>query len=234
MSRSAKIAAAAALAVLLAGCHANQVIESGFPNAYAERHPIRITEGEAVHEILIGTGRATLTPGQRAELSAFAGGWRRRGSGGVIIEVPAGTANEHAAKASVREVRSVLAAAGVPARGIAVQSYTSLPENTLAPVRVIYPTVKAEAGPCGVWPDDLGAQDWEHQIQNRPYWNLGCASQRAMAAMIDNPADLVQPRREQPPSAARRATVIDKYVQGQDTATTVQDKDSEKLSEVGK
>ncbi|NJL50375.1 MAG: CpaD family pilus assembly lipoprotein, partial [Blastochloris sp.] len=127
----------------------------------------------------------------------------------------------------------LLAAVGVPARGIAVQSYTPLPENTLAPVRVVYPTVKAEAGPCGVWPDDLGVEDWAHQIENRPYWNLGCANQKAFAAMIDNPADLVQPRHEQPPSAARRETVLDKYGKGEETATQRDDKD-DKLSEAGK
>ncbi len=35
-------------------------------------------------------------------------------------------------------------------------------------------------------------------IENQPYWNLGCANQRNLAAMVDNPADLVQPRGEAP------------------------------------
>lgn len=237
MSRShqiARTAAAAAAVALLAGCNTTHVVESGYPTAYAERHPIRITEGQAVHEILVGTGRGTLTPVQRAELTSFAGSWRRRGTGGVIIEVPAGTSNEQAARASVREVRSVLAAVGVPARGIAVQSYTPAPEDTLAPVRVTYPTVKADAGPCGIWPDDLGVADWSLSVENRPYWNLGCANQRALAAMVDNPADLVQPRSESPASATRRATVMDKYGQGTDTTTKIENKIKDKIiSEVG-
>jgi pilus assembly protein CpaD len=39
--------------------------------------------------------------------------------------------------------------------------------------------------------------------------------------MVAEPADLLQPRAETPPSAARRQVVMDKYRQGTDTATTV-------------
>ena len=34
--------------------------------------------------------------------------------------------------------------------------------------------------------------------ENKPYYNFGCATQRNLAAMIDNPADLEQPRPETP------------------------------------
>ena len=42
--------------------------------------------------------------------------------------------------------------------------------------------------------------------ENKPYHNFGCATQRNLAAMIDNPADLEQPRPETPAytDAARR------------------------------
>ncbi|KAA5603419.1 CpaD family pilus assembly protein [Blastochloris sulfoviridis] len=227
----ARAVAGAALATLLAGCHANQVVDSGYPVTVPDRHPIRIVEGRAVHEVLIGTGRGTLTAVQRAELTAFAGNWRRRGTGPVFIEVPAGTDNEQAARIASREVRSLLVATGIPGNGISLQPYQPFPEDTLAPLRVVYPVVKAEAGPCGVWPDDLGVQDMFHQAENRQYWNFGCANQKALAAMVDNPADLVQPRREQAASAARRQTVVEKYIKGEDTATKVNKSQSNKLSD---
>lgn len=231
----ARAGAGVAFAILLAGCQTtNRVVEQNFPNSYAERHPIAIIEGEAAHEILIGSGRSRLTPAQRTELTAFAGNWRRRATGGVIIQVPAGTINEAAARAAVAEVRSVITAVGVPSAGIAVLPYRPAAYNSLAPLRVVYPTIKAEAGPCGVWPDDLGVADGFHEIQNRPYWNLGCANQKALAAMVDNPADLVQPRSEQPPSAARRRTVMEKYVEGKPTKTEISSDDDNKISQVGK
>ena len=64
-------------------------------------------------------------------------------------------------------------------------------------------------------------------FENQPYWNLGCASQRNLAAMVDNPADLVQPRGETPAYTMRRTTVLDKYRQGESTATTYPADDTE-------
>ena len=62
--------------------------------------------------------------------------------------------------------------------------------------------------------DDLGPAD-PNYTENQPYWNFGCASQRNLAAMVDNPADLVQPRGESPAYTARRSVAIDKYRKGE-------------------
>ena len=69
---------------------------------------------------------------------------------------------------------------------------------TLASIKINYAKVVATAGPCGLWPHDLGTSLDATYTENRPYWNLGCATQRNLAAMVDNPADLVQPRGEAP------------------------------------
>ena len=70
--------------------------------------------------------------------------------------------------------------------------------------------------------------------ENRPYWNLGCAYQRNLAAMVDNPADLVQPRGETPIYAARRTQALDKYRKGEATATVYPNANEGKISDVGK
>jgi pilus assembly protein CpaD len=49
---------------------------------------------------------------------------------------------------------------------------------------------------------------------NKPYYNLGCAYQRNMAAMVANPSDLIQPRAETPAYGQRRTTVLDQVSQG--------------------
>ena len=59
-----------------------------------------------------------------------------------------------------------------------------------------------------------------HYLENRQYWNFGCASQRNLAAMVDNPADLVQPRGETPAYTARRSVAIDKYRKGENPSAT--------------
>ncbi len=132
------------------------------------------------------------------------------------------------------EVRSLLSAAGVPPQAVAVRPHRTSDPTKLATLRLHYPRVHADAGPCGMWPQDLGpTYDREH-YENREYWNLGCASQRNMAAMVENPADLVQPRGETPPYTGRRTTVLDKYHRGESSATVYPDKDQGKISDVGK
>ncbi len=55
-----------------------------------------------------------------------------------------------------------------------------------------------------------------------------------MAAMIDNPSDLVQPRAETPAYTKRRNIAFDKYRKGTTTATTYPEADKAKLSDTGK
>ena len=51
--------------------------------------------------------------------------------------------------------------------------------------------------------------------------------------MVDNPADLVQPRGETPSYTGRRTTVLDKYRKGESPATVYPDADKGKISDVG-
>ncbi len=71
---------------------------------------------------------------------------------------------------------SIFNAAGVPARSVAVRPYRPASPSQLATIRLNYPKMTANAGPCGLWPEDLGPT-WKNPIctTNRPYWNHGCA-----------------------------------------------------------
>ena len=55
-----------------------------------------------------------------------------------------------------------------------------------------------------------------------------------MAAMIDNPSDLVQPRNETPVYTARRNKSFERYRKGETTATVYPESDKAKLSDTGK
>jgi pilus assembly protein CpaD len=71
-------------------------------------------------------------------------------------------------------------------------------------------------------------------MQNTDYYNFGCAYQRNMAAMIDNPSDLVQPRAETPAYTERRTEGFEKYRKGNTTTTTYPEAERAKLSDTGK
>jgi pilus assembly protein CpaD len=233
VGRAALLALAGA-ALMLAGCNQHRGdVTASIPTDYRLRHPIVVKEQPRMLELFVGSRRGGLTAEQRAEVLAFAQAWTREGTGGVIIEVPAATPNERPAAESVEEARAILAAAGVPA--VEVRPYRPANPKALASVRVSYPRMTAEAGPCGLWPDDVGPTlDNSAYMQNRTHWNHGCSSQRNLAAMVTNPADLVQPRAETPVYTARRTTVLEKYRKGEGTATNAGASDSKgKISDIG-
>src|SRR5690349_5303818 len=213
-----RIIAVTGLALVLTGCYQPKQTAGDIPFDYRKRHPITLKEGEKTVEIFVGTNRGGLTEGQGADVLSFARLWKRESTGGVVIDVPAGTANEMSANGAMREIRSILSAAGVPPHVVSVRPYTVAPDK-LASIRLNYSKIVAQAGPCGLWPGDLGPVAEPAYQENRPYWNLGCSTQRNLAAMVANPADLVQPRGEEPISTQRRSVVLDKYRKGEPTGT---------------
>jgi pilus assembly protein CpaD len=224
----------AGLAGLLAGCYQTPVAQpSPYPVDYRERHPITLKEGEHTVEVFIGRNRGGLTPSQRADVLAFAQAWRHEAMSGIIIDVPHGGPIDRAAADSLREIRSILNASGVPQRAVYVRSYHPS-GSSLATIKIHYSKLVAHAGPCGLWPHDLGPTADLNYNENRPYWNLGCATQRNLAAMVANPADLVQPRGETPAYEARRSIALDKWRQGQNPSGTYEGYDKVKISDVGK
>jgi pilus assembly protein CpaD len=224
------------LAALLVGCKttSNQGdITGSIPSDYRQRHPIAVREVKQSLTVFIGDRRGGLNASQRAEVAALAPVWRSEATGGFVIEVPFGTSNAHAATSAAREIRAVLAGAGVPHSSIEVRPYRTDDPARLGTLRVNYPRMKAETGPCGLWPDDIGATTSRLHEANKPTWNHGCASQRNLAAQVADPADLVQPRAETPASASRRATVLDKYRKGEATQTMNPNENKGKISDVG-
>jgi pilus assembly protein CpaD len=219
-SRSSLVRATllAGCASLLAGCYYAPLKD---PTAYAPpdyrlRHPIVVKEKDHTVELFIGNNRGSLNADQRADIVAFARTWRREATGGIVIETPAGTRNANAAREAAHEARATLVASGVPAHGVVVRSYSPANPHRLATVRLNYPRMGAEAGPCGLWPADIGpsSKGW---FENNAYWNLGCASQRNLAAMVANPADLVQPRGEGAVYQERRTFQMEQYRTGKAT-----------------
>jgi pilus assembly protein CpaD len=211
------------------------VTTASVPHDYRQRHPIAVTEADRSIVVFVGRGRGGLSGPQQSDVIGLANTWMREGTGAIIAEVPTDTANARAAAASYQEIRSVLMAGGVPSRAIVLRHYYPDDPRTLPTIRLSYPKISAVAGPCGLWPQDLGPNiDNVAYNQNRSYHNFGCATQRNLAAMIDNPADLEQPRRESPAYTSRRNIAFERYRKGQTTTTNYPESDQAKLSDTGK
>jgi pilus assembly protein CpaD len=205
------------------------------PDDYRLRHPIAIQEADRSIVLFVGHARGGLSSSQRADVAGLARTWVSEGTGAIIVDVPVNTSNARAAESAAHEARAVLEAGGVPRDGIKLRHYTPYDPRTLATVRLTYPKMTAVAGPCGVWPEGLGPSITNPSyMENKSYYNFGCAYQRNMAAMVANPADLVQPRPETPAYTARRTEGFEKYRKGSTTATDYPEGDKAKLSDAGK
>jgi pilus assembly protein CpaD len=225
------------LAVALGACtHTDGVpTVAAIPNDYHMRHPIAVEEANHSIVVFVGRGRGGLSTSQRTDVIGLAQSWIQEGTGAIVADVPVNTSNARAAADSFREIRSLFASAGVPTRGLVVHNYHPDDPRQMPTIRLSYPKMKAVAGPCGLWPEDIGAsynnKSW---FDNTQYYNFGCSVQRNMAAMIDNPADLVQPRPETPAYTPRRSQAFEKYRKGAPTTTAYPEADRAKLSDTGK
>ncbi|GGI30804.1 CpaD family pilus assembly protein [Bradyrhizobium guangdongense] len=225
------------LSVMLGACNTtgDVVTTQTVPTDYRMRHPIAVQEGKRSIVIFVGKARGGLSDAQHADVMGIARDWVREGTGSVVVDVPIDTANARAAAATYHEIRAVLGGGGVPSRAIVQHPYRPEDPGLLPTIRLSYSKITAVAGPCGLWPEDVGPSILDPGYnENRPYFNLGCASQRNLAAMIDNPADLEQPRAETPAYTARRDIAFDRYRKGMTTTTTYSEADKAKLSEIGR
>jgi pilus assembly protein CpaD len=237
-SRALRMAAVlVGLAVMLGACKhtEDELVTASYPDDYRLRHPIAIQEADRSIVVFVGQARGGLSASQRADVIGLAQIWLREGTGAISVDVPVDTRNARAAAETFREIQALLAAAGVPPRGIVMRNYRPEDPRQLPAIRLNYPKISAVAGPCGLWPEDLGPSiKNKTYFQNQQYYNFGCAYQRNMAAMVDNPSDLVQPRSETPPYTARRTAAFEKYRKGTTSATSYPESDRAKLSDTGK
>jgi pilus assembly protein CpaD len=225
------------LALGLAGCNttSDQIVTGGVPEDYRARHPIAIEEGAHAIVVFVGRGRGGLSPEQRSDVAGLGRSWVHEGTGAIVADVPVDTPNARAAASAYHEIRSVLLASGVPSNGVVLHNYAPSDPQFFPAIRLSYPKIKATAGPCGLWPEDLGPSVLDPSYsENKQYYNFGCANQHNMAAMIDNPADLEQPRAETPAYTQRRSEGFEKYRKGEPTSTTYPDAEKAKLSDTGK
>ena len=178
----------------------------------ADSHVINVTQSSARLEIDVAPGEATLTEKARSDLHDFAAAYLRYGHGALILSTPSGAANANAASALAGQTRMSLVDAGVNYNAVAGSTYDA-GDNPNAPIVVSFARFEAEAPNCR----PIYEQDLAHQEDNQPWESFGCAMQANLAAMVEDPADLVEPRADAPRDSNRRGAVMNHYRAGEVT-----------------
>lgn len=195
-------------AAMLAGCASKDATATGsIPDDYRTRHPIVLTEAEHTLDVPVASGDRSLTLPMRDNIRGFAQDYEAKSKGTVQIMVPQGSHNAGAAASLRKEIRATLVKEGVPSKRIIETSYSAAGQGDAAPIRLAFVSTTAKTNTCGQWPEDLTL----NTMENRQYYNFGCASQANLAAQIANPMDLVGPRGMTSIDAERRGTVIQDY-----------------------
>ena len=218
MRKNGSLAAVLLAGVMLAGCQSVTATHTTLTDQdYRKRHPILIAEQPEVMDIPVAMKATELTPDIDRSINRFVNAYRASGTGFMNIQVPAGSANEVAALTAARAVKQVVQRSGVAPGHIRVTPYQIDNRAWVAPVRLSFLKVKAVAPDCGIWPEDLGKPDTDKQ-----FFNFGCAQQQNLAAMVQNPSDLVLPREMTPADGEQRSRVIDLYRRGGDPSANIQ------------
>lgn len=193
----------------------------------ADRHQISVEQTAQRFEIIVAPGDLALTPKARDDLRGLAGGYLRYGHGALILSTPASGANERAANLLAGETRMVLVDAGVSYGAVAASSYDASGRAD-APIIVSFARFEAHAPECA----PLWEQDLAHQSNNQAWESFGCAAQANLAAMVEDPRDLLGPRDMDPRDSGRRAAVFDAYRSGEPTGATRTDDEHATVSTV--
>lgn len=213
--RSRPLMAACVLSVSLIGCTHDEELATRSPNFNlidpSQRHPILVSQKPANLQIAVPRGSSGLSPKSRADVLHFASNYRDSGDSRLVIQAPSGSSNEVAAMHAVQQVRALLTDNGFGESSISVEAYDA-GKGSEPPVKVSYLRYVAEAPECGLYPNNVAFEP-----RNLPMANTGCATQRNLAAMIANPADLVAPRTMTPRSGERRDVTWEKYQKGDQT-----------------
>jgi len=207
------IVVAGGLVMALAGCNSaaqQQLTTGGIPDDYRHNHPIAVEEMIDSMDVPVGQDTQRLNGGMAAAVAGFGQKFVASGSSLIAVVAPSGSPNQVAAALVAVQVEDALRQSGVPGRAIEYRVYRAGPEERNAPIRVAFNRITAHSAPCGPWPDQVSENG-----QNRHYAAFGCASQQNLAAMVASPLDLLYPRGMTPADATRRATVLEKYRNGE-------------------
>ncbi len=211
------------LVVPMAGCGGSDMAE----HDYRQHFPVGVGKHDAVAVVTAPPVGQGLAVADRATLDQLGREHIRRGAGPVSVAV--GTMGTDAAKAAARTFGAQVAAAlSLPPAEVTV---TLVPggQPPVGSAVVTVPVWVADLPSCGTWD-----QEPTPDLDNGNTANFGCATQRNIGLMVQNPADLVRMRDATGRDANRAVDVIGKYDKGASTGSAKEDTSGSTASDIGK
>ena len=208
VKRAAKVALLGTMVVGLSACSLPQ---KSYPPMNG-RFPIEIAESVERLELYARPDGMVLSSRDQQAVAEFIGNYAAHGDGPIYVNMPDRSDFQQGASQAQSMIAHNLAMVGLSGAQMKSGSYPS--GTGPAPVIVSYRRLKALPRDCRQLGDLTGTYN------NQPYDTYGCAYQSNLAAMISDPRQLLEPYPMTPSDTARRITVYDKYLNGENPAST--------------
>ncbi len=200
----------AVLGTLVMGISACSLPQKSYPPMNG-RFPIEIAESVERLELYARPDGMVLSSRDQQAVAEFVGNYAAHGDGPIYVNMPDRADIQQGAHQAQSVIAQNLAMFGLSGGQMKSGSYPS--GNGPSPVIVSYRRLKALPRDCR----QLG--DITATYNNQPYDTYGCAYQSNLAAMISDPRQLLEPYPMTSPDTARRITVYDKYLAGENPAS---------------
>lgn len=193
-----------------------------------DQHPVELAQVPERVALTVHP-HGVISPAQDEALAGFAAAWRETGGASALsVASPVNSALPADPQLQARAIAGRLESLGVPAAALRLDTYDAGGEPG-APVVARFERLSAIAPDCLNQWDNLTSTN-----ANRVTRHFGCAVSTNLAAMLADPRDLAGPRRVTPADAGRRAWVLDKYRQGQMTASAKDDQAAGAVSQTAR
>ena len=209
MNKTAKsVISVALLGIMISGC---AMKTPSYPPTVL-RNKITVAETVERLELFTGSEGLHLSARDKAAMANFLAQYARSAEGPLYINVPTGVGNSRGIAQAQSAVRSHLSAMGLGGIQVQTGQYNS-PPNAPAPVIISYRRLAIAPINCHQ------GSSLQNTYNNQPYRNFGCAQTANLAAMIDNPRQLLRPEAFENSYAYGRDRVMDKFYKGETTSS---------------
>lgn len=171
-------------------------------------HPIRVEPSYRSLKVDYAPGQGGLSQANLSQLDRFVAEYRDHGTGSIAVSAPASAASQSVIGFFAEHINRM----GIARDKILVATHDAPGGDMRVELNFVSYQARLDKK-CGDWSENLA-----YTLSNDTPANFGCAVQQNIAAMIADPRDLMGPREMGESDGARRATVIDKYRQGEITS----------------
>lgn len=176
------------------------------------RYPIEVAESIERLELYTRPNGLELSARDTDAVALFLSGFQRHGSGQVLVNIPSNASRGMGAQQAESLIRNMIMQGGMAPNVVRTAQYNVHPQAP-APVIVSYKSLKTMPRTC----DSMGSLLWTGS--NQATASYGCSQSANLAAMIQDPRQLIEPLPYGVPSAQRRMQVYDKYIEGEATSS---------------